>query len=86
MVWQRLGVYRTLPIFFLAGAALEWFMINVRVGKETFCELYIDLQIQLPVMIVSHGMYSFVCLYMYSNVAWPPSSGIDLALTSLTFS
>ena len=47
MVWQRLGVYRTLPIFFLAGAALEWFMINVRVGKETFCELYIDLQIHL---------------------------------------
>jgi len=36
--WQRLGVYRSLPIFFLAGAAVEWFMINVRVGKETFCE------------------------------------------------
>ena len=31
-------MYRSLPIFFLAGAAVEWFMINVRVGKETFCE------------------------------------------------
>ena len=79
MVWQRLGVYRTLPIFFLAGAALEWFMINVRVGKETFCELYNRSADSFGVaMIASHGMYSFVCLYMYSNVAWPPSSGIDL--------
>ena len=37
-LWSRLGVYRTLPFFFIAGAAIEWFMINVRVGKETFCE------------------------------------------------
>ena len=36
--WKRLGVYRTLPLFFVCGAAIEWFMINVRIGKETFCE------------------------------------------------
>jgi hypothetical protein len=34
----RLGVFRTLPVFFVAGAAIEWFMIHVQVGKETFCE------------------------------------------------
>lgn len=39
MSWrQRLGIYRTLPVFFLLGAGIEWFMINVRIGKETFCE------------------------------------------------
>jgi hypothetical protein len=32
----RLGVFRTLPVFFVAGAAIEWFMIHVQVGKETF--------------------------------------------------
>ena len=36
--WRRLGVYRTLPLFFACGAAIEWFMVNVRVGKETFCK------------------------------------------------
>ena len=36
--WKRFGVYRSLPLFFLTGAAIEWFMVNVRVGKETFCE------------------------------------------------
>lgn len=38
--WNKLGVYRTLPVFFLTGAAIEWFMINVRVGKETFCKCF----------------------------------------------
>ena len=36
--WRKLGLYRTLPVFFAIGAAVEWFMINVRVGKETFCK------------------------------------------------
>ena len=31
-------MFRTLPVFFVAGAAIEWFMIHVQVGKETFCE------------------------------------------------
>ncbi|NXS75176.1 SMIM4 protein, partial [Pandion haliaetus] len=37
---QRLGVYRFLPFFFLLGGAMEWFMINVRLGKETFYVVY----------------------------------------------
>lgn len=35
---QRFGAYRFLPFFFVLGGAMEWFMINVRIGKETFCE------------------------------------------------
>ncbi|XP_067159731.1 PHD finger protein 7-like [Apteryx mantelli] len=35
---QRFGAYRFLPFFFLLGGAMEWFMINVRIGKETFCK------------------------------------------------
>lgn len=35
---QRFGAYRFLPFFFLLGGAMEWVMIHVRVGKETFCE------------------------------------------------
>ncbi|KAM6325324.1 ubiquinol-cytochrome c reductase complex assembly factor 5 [Podargus strigoides] len=37
---QRFGVYRFLPVFFLLGGAMEWFMINVRIGKETFYDVY----------------------------------------------
>ncbi|NXD64161.1 SMIM4 protein, partial [Eolophus roseicapillus] len=37
---QRFGVYRFLPFFFLLGGAMEWFMINVRIGKETFYDVY----------------------------------------------
>nr|XP_047924666.1 small integral membrane protein 4 isoform X1 [Anser cygnoides] len=33
---QRFGAYRFLPFFFLLGGAMEWVMIHVRVGKETF--------------------------------------------------
>uniref|UniRef100_A0A8C5R5V0 Ubiquinol-cytochrome c reductase complex assembly factor 5 n=1 Tax=Leptobrachium leishanense TaxID=445787 RepID=A0A8C5R5V0_9ANUR len=33
---KHLGVYRFLPFFFVLGGAMEWFMINVRIGKETF--------------------------------------------------
>ena len=35
---RRLGVYRYLPLFFIAGAGIELFMIKVRIGKETFCK------------------------------------------------
>jgi hypothetical protein len=39
MSWfANLGVFRTLPLFFAIGAGVEWFMIHVQVGKETFCE------------------------------------------------
>ncbi|NXP75523.1 SMIM4 protein, partial [Ramphastos sulfuratus] len=37
---QRFGTYRFLPFFFLLGGAMEWFMINVRIGKETFYDVY----------------------------------------------
>uniref|UniRef100_A0A3B4X2W5 Ubiquinol-cytochrome c reductase complex assembly factor 5 n=1 Tax=Seriola lalandi dorsalis TaxID=1841481 RepID=A0A3B4X2W5_SERLL len=35
---RRLGTYRFLPIFFCIGGVMEWIMINVRIGKETFCD------------------------------------------------
>ncbi|CAH3148731.1 unnamed protein product [Pocillopora meandrina] len=38
---RRLGVYRFLPLFFIAGAGIELFMIKVRIGKETFYEVYV---------------------------------------------
>ncbi|NWX86337.1 SMIM4 protein, partial [Nothoprocta ornata] len=37
---KRFGAYRFLPFFFLLGGAMEWFMINVRVGRETFYDVY----------------------------------------------
>ncbi|CAH1261964.1 SMIM4 [Branchiostoma lanceolatum] len=37
---RRLGVYRFLPVFFVMGAGMEWFMINVRLGRETFYDVY----------------------------------------------
>ncbi|XP_026713258.1 small integral membrane protein 4 [Athene cunicularia] len=37
---RRFGVYRFLPFFFLLGGAMEGFMINVRIGKETFYDVY----------------------------------------------
>lgn len=35
---QRLGIYRFLPFFFVLGGMMEWIMIKVRVGQETFCK------------------------------------------------
>ncbi|XP_077350047.1 LOW QUALITY PROTEIN: ubiquinol-cytochrome c reductase complex assembly factor 5 [Lithobates pipiens] len=37
---KRLGVYGFLPFFFVLGGAMEWFMINVRIGRETFYDVY----------------------------------------------
>ncbi|XP_077447518.1 ubiquinol-cytochrome c reductase complex assembly factor 5 [Stigmatopora argus] len=37
---RRLGPYRFLPIFFCIGGVMEWIMINVRIGKETFYDVY----------------------------------------------
>uniref|UniRef100_A0A8D0BUW2 Ubiquinol-cytochrome c reductase complex assembly factor 5 n=1 Tax=Salvator merianae TaxID=96440 RepID=A0A8D0BUW2_SALMN len=37
---KRFGLYRFLPVFFILGGAMEWFMINVRLGKETFYDVY----------------------------------------------
>uniref|UniRef100_A0A8C5SF79 Small integral membrane protein 4 n=1 Tax=Laticauda laticaudata TaxID=8630 RepID=A0A8C5SF79_LATLA len=35
---KRFGVYRFLPFYFILGGAMEWFMINVPVGNQTFCK------------------------------------------------
>ncbi|XP_075040206.1 ubiquinol-cytochrome c reductase complex assembly factor 5 isoform X2 [Mixophyes fleayi] len=37
---KRFGMYRFLPFFFVLGGAMEWFMINVRIGRETFYDVY----------------------------------------------
>ncbi|KAG9269589.1 small integral membrane protein 4 [Astyanax mexicanus] len=37
---QRFGVYRFLPVFFCIGGVMEWIMINVRMGRETFYDVY----------------------------------------------
>ncbi|XP_059800645.1 small integral membrane protein 4 [Hypanus sabinus] len=34
------GPYRFLPCFFVLGGVLEWIMINVRIGHETFYDVY----------------------------------------------
>ncbi|XP_044762271.1 small integral membrane protein 4 [Coccinella septempunctata] len=34
------GIYRFLPLFFVAGAALEFSMINWRVGEINFYDTY----------------------------------------------
>ncbi|XP_046896853.1 small integral membrane protein 4 [Hypomesus transpacificus] len=37
---RRFGMYRFLPFFFCVGGGMEWIMINVRIGKETFYDVY----------------------------------------------
>ncbi|MBN3318711.1 SMIM4 protein, partial [Atractosteus spatula] len=37
---RRFGTYRFLPLFFVLGGVMEWIMINVRIGKETFYDVY----------------------------------------------
>ncbi|XP_061590811.1 small integral membrane protein 4 [Cololabis saira] len=37
---RRFGSYRFLPIFFCIGGVMEWIMINVRIGRETFYDVY----------------------------------------------
>ncbi|KAG5839027.1 small integral membrane protein 4 [Anguilla rostrata] len=37
---RRFGTYRFLPFFFCLGGVMEWIMINVRIGKETFYDVY----------------------------------------------
>ncbi|XP_061634524.1 small integral membrane protein 4 [Phyllopteryx taeniolatus] len=37
---RRFGPYRFLPVFFCIGGVMEWIMINVRIGRETFYDVY----------------------------------------------
>lgn len=41
---KKFGNYRFLPVFFLFGAALEFTMINLRVGQTNFCMFQILLK------------------------------------------
>jgi hypothetical protein len=41
---QYFGLYRFLPFFFVLGAALEFSMINWRVGEVNFCKFFRLLQ------------------------------------------
>lgn len=44
--YRRLGVYTFLPLFFVIGAGIELFMIKVRIGKETFYDVYVRKESQ----------------------------------------
>lgn len=35
---ETFGIYRFLPLFFVLGAALEFSMINWKVGEVNFCK------------------------------------------------
>ncbi|XP_019402942.1 PREDICTED: small integral membrane protein 4 [Crocodylus porosus] len=37
---RRFGMCRFLPLFFLLGGAVEWTMIHLRAGRETFYDVY----------------------------------------------
>ncbi|CAK6957390.1 small integral membrane protein 4 [Scomber scombrus] len=37
---RHFGTYRFLPIFFCIGGVMEWIMINVRIGPESFYDVY----------------------------------------------
>ncbi|KAK5642712.1 hypothetical protein RI129_008879 [Pyrocoelia pectoralis] len=37
---NKFGIYRFLPVFFILGAALEFSMINWRVGEVNFYNTY----------------------------------------------
>ena len=39
---RHFGIYRFLPIFFVLGAALEFSMINWRVGETNFCNFCVS--------------------------------------------
>ena len=63
-------MYRTLPIFFLTGAAIEWFMINVRVGNETFCKCFrfVFVCVCVCVCVVYLHVCTCVCMHVCTCV------------------
>jgi hypothetical protein len=36
--YARKLVFRIIPLSFTLGAGIEWFMLRVQIGRETFCE------------------------------------------------
>lgn len=51
---KTFGLYRFLPAFFVLGAALEFSMINWRVGEVNFCKFY-----QFPHRLFNKNLYFF---------------------------
>lgn len=54
---KTFGLYRFLPIFFVLGAALEFSMINWRVGEVNFCKLPPQIFTHLSINILVDSTY-----------------------------
>mmetsp|Transcript_39592 Transcript_39592/g.157207 ORF Transcript_39592/g.157207 Transcript_39592/m.157207 type:complete len:80 (-) Transcript_39592:5136-5375(-) len=50
----RKSLIRVIPGAFVFGAAIEWFMINVSVGQETFYDVATRKQIERMQEVVYH--------------------------------
>lgn len=61
---RRFGVYRFLPVFFCIGGVMEWVMINVRIGRETFCK-YSNLWLTLSALSNQRTLLKHHCMWMY---------------------
>ena len=53
---RRLGTYRFLPVFFCIGGVMEWIMINVRIGHETFCK-YTSSMVPQSSLAISYDLH-----------------------------
>eukprot|EP00038_Savillea_parva_P004920 m.145061 g.145061 ORF g.145061 m.145061 type:complete len:66 (+) comp11613_c0_seq2:1574-1771(+) len=42
--YTRKLVFRIIPLSFGLGAAVEWFMLRVQIGRETFYDTYVRLE------------------------------------------
>lgn len=58
---RRFGTYRFLPLFFCIGGVMEWIMINVRIGKETFCK-YAAMLVKSHVYMHASLFEAFMCI------------------------
>lgn len=47
------GIYRFLPLFFVLGAALEFSMINWRVGETNFCKCN-QTTLSISIIVISN--------------------------------
>eukprot|EP00037_Helgoeca_nana_P012552 m.114329 g.114329 ORF g.114329 m.114329 type:complete len:61 (-) comp21510_c0_seq1:476-658(-) len=42
--YARKLVFRIIPLSFTLGAGIEWFMLRVQIGRETFYDTYVRLE------------------------------------------
>eukprot|EP00035_Acanthoeca_spectabilis_P009497 m.168209 g.168209 ORF g.168209 m.168209 type:complete len:60 (-) comp14742_c0_seq1:409-588(-) len=42
--YTRKLVFRIVPLSFALGASIEWFMLRVQIGRETFYDTYVRLE------------------------------------------